>query len=97
MTQCIHLFLHTPQIEKEHTLFRDIVPKGESFDDFTQDTVNQIFSHVNSVCRSLYGGKSVYDIFSFFYGENIASLMGIKKIPPEDVVQSPLLMKKIMP
>ena len=31
------------QIEKNHTLFRDIVPKGSSFDHFTQDTVNLIF------------------------------------------------------
>jgi len=31
------------QIEKNHTLFRDIVPKGSSFDCFTQDTVNLIF------------------------------------------------------
>jgi IS30 family transposase len=34
-----------PWIEKNHTLFRDIVPKGSSFDSFTQDTVNTIFSH----------------------------------------------------
>ena len=27
-----------PYIEKNHTLFRDIVPKGSSFDDFSQDT-----------------------------------------------------------
>lgn len=38
-----------PKVEKNHTLFRDIVPKGNSFDHFTQDTVNLIFSHVNSV------------------------------------------------
>ena len=38
-----------PHVEKNHTLFRDIVPKGKSFDDFSQKTVNLIFSHVNSV------------------------------------------------
>ena len=41
-------------VEKNHTLFRDIVPKGKSFDKFTQDTVNLIFSHVNSVKRKIY-------------------------------------------
>ncbi|MFQ9800110.1 MAG: hypothetical protein ACLR23_15505 [Clostridia bacterium] len=46
-----------PFIEKNHTLFRDIVPKGSSFDDFSQDTVDLIFSHVNSVSRSIYGGE----------------------------------------
>jgi IS30 family transposase len=40
-----------PKVEKNHTMFRDIVPKGESFDCFTQETVNLIFSHVNSVKR----------------------------------------------
>jgi len=34
-----------PHVEKNHTLFRDIVPQGSSFDDFTQETVNTIFSH----------------------------------------------------
>lgn len=38
-----------PHIEKKHTLFRDIVPSGSSFDGFTPETVNLIFSHVNAV------------------------------------------------
>ena len=84
-----------PQIEKNHTLFRDIVPKGSSFDDFTQDTVNLIFSHVNSVSRSIYRGKTPFDMFSFFYDERFASLMGIRRIPSEQVVQSPVLLKGI--
>lgn len=81
-----------PQIEKNHTLFRDIVPKGSSFDDFTQETVNLIFSHVNSVSRSIYRGKTPFDLFSFLYDEHFASLMGIRRIPPEQVVQSPALL-----
>ena len=82
-----------PRIEKNHSLFRDIVPKGSSFDDFSQDTVNLIFSHVNSVNRSLYGGKSAFDLFSFLYPENAASALGISKIPAAGVVQTPALLK----
>ena len=81
------------RIEKNHTLFRDIVPKGESFDDFTQETVDLIFSHVNSVKRKALNGKSAYEMFTFSYGEEIASLLGISEIPPEDVIQSPKLLK----
>lgn len=84
-----------PFIEKNHTLFRDIVPKGSSFDDFSQETVNLIFSHVNSVSRSLYGGKTPFELFSFLYGDSIAQYLGIVKIPPEQVVQSPKLLKGI--
>ena len=82
-----------PKVEKNHTLFRDIVPKGESFDHFTQDTVNLIFSHVNSIKRKLLNGKSPYEMFSFIYGESLPSLLGISHIPAGDVVQSPLQLK----
>jgi hypothetical protein len=84
-----------PQIEKNHTLFRDIVPKGSSFDDFTQDTVNRIFSHVNSVSRAIYNGKTPYELFSFLYGKHILDTLGLKRIPPEQVIQSPALLNGI--
>lgn len=85
-----------PCIEKNHTLFRDIVPKGSSFDDFTQKTVNLIFSHVNAVSRAKYGGKSAYDMFCFLYSEKLANLLGITYIPPKEVVQSPALLKGVV-
>ena len=84
-----------PKVEKNHTLFRDIVPKGESFDLFTQDTVNLVFSHVNSVKRKILNGKTPYEMFSFIYGVNVAALLGIAEIPADKVVQSPLLLKNV--
>jgi IS30 family transposase len=82
-----------PRVEKNHTLFRDIVPKGKSFDNFNQKTVDLVFSHVNSVKRKSLNGKTPYEMFSFAYGENIAALLGIVPIPAGDVVQSPKLLK----
>ena len=82
-----------PHVEKNHTLFRDIVPKGFSFDNFTQKTVNLIFSHVNSVKRKQFNGKSAYDLFTFSYSEELASALGISRISPEMVIQSPALLK----
>jgi len=82
-----------PKVEKNHTLFRDIVPKGESFDHFTQETVNLIFSHVNSIKRKSLNGKTPFEMFSFMFGENTASILGIKAIPAAEVVQSPKLLK----
>ena len=81
-----------PNIEKNHTLFRDIVPKGKPFDSFTQDTVNLIFSHVNSVKRKVLNGKTPYELFSFTYGESITALLGISFVPAQNVIQSPLLL-----
>ncbi|QPO25723.1 IS30 family transposase [Streptococcus suis] len=40
------------RIEKNHTLIRDILPKGSSFDNLTQEDINLVCSHVNSVRRA---------------------------------------------
>ena len=85
-----------PKVEKNHTLFRDIVPKGTSFDSFSQQDVNLIFSHVNGVKRKIFGGKSPYEMFVFAYGETVAKVMGIEYIPPDKVIQSPKLFKTLM-
>jgi hypothetical protein len=69
------------------------VPKGESFDHFTQDTVNIIFSHVNSVKRKSLNGKSPYDMFAFTYGEELAAILGIIAISADQVTQSPRLLR----
>ena len=82
-----------PRVEKNHTLFRDIVPSGDSFDDFSQDTVDLIFSHVNGVSRKSLNGKSPYDVFSFTFGPELAKILGIDFVPPSEVIQSPLLLR----
>ena len=81
------------RIEKNHTLIRDILPKGTSFDNLTQEDINLIYSHVNSVKRAALNGKSAYELFAFTYGEEIPKLIGISKIPAEDVCQSSKLLQ----
>ena len=81
------------RIEKNHTLIRDILPKGTSFDNLTQEEINLICSHVNSVKRAALNGKSAYELFTFTYGEEISKLLGISKIPAEDVCQSSKLLQ----
>lgn len=90
-----------PKVEKNHTMFRDIAPKGTSFDSWTQEDVNFIFSHVNSVCRNMYLGKTPFQLFSFLYekeelcGKDPAALFGIREIPADDVIQAPRLLKML--
>ena len=69
------------RIEKNHTLIRDILPKGTSFDNLTQEDINLVCSHVNSVKRAALNGKSAYELFDFTYGEEIPKLLGISKTP----------------
>ena len=85
-----------PKVEKNHTLFRDIVPKGESSDSFSQEDVDLIFSHVNSVTRKIFNGRTPYGMFSYTFGDNVARLLGIVPIQAGDVIQSPNLLKHIL-
>ena len=82
------------KIEKNHTLVRDILPKGSSFDNLTQEDINLVMSHVNSVKRHSLHNKSAYEVFTFTFGEELAHALGIQKIAPEDVCQSPQLLKR---
>ena len=81
------------RIEKNHTLIRDILPKGTSFDNLTQEDINLVCSHVNSVKRAALNGKSAYELFAFTYGEEIPKLLSISEIPAEDVCQSSTLLQ----
>jgi hypothetical protein len=56
--------------------------------------VNLIFSHVNSVKRKSLNGKSPFDVFAFTFSEDIAAILGVEKIPAEEVLQSPKLLRK---
>ena len=82
-----------PHVENNHTFFRSIVPGGTSFDNFTQETVNMIFSHINGVLRKSFNGKSAYEMFCFTYSEALAQALGISFVEPRKVIQSPLLLK----
>ncbi len=87
---------HSPEekahIEKNHTLLRDILPSGTSFDNLDQEMVNRIFSHLNGVKRKQFNGKSAYEMFTFFYSGDLAKAMGISEIDPNEVCQSPCLL-----
>lgn len=82
-----------PEIEKNHTMLRDILPSGSSFDNLTQEDVNKVFSHVNAVKRKQFNGKSAYDMFTFFYSHELANALGISFVHAKDVIQSPALLK----
>ena len=80
--------------KKSHHLAR-ILPKGSSFDDLTQSDVNIIISTINSLKRKYLNGKSAYEVFSFTFSEHIANLLGIFKIPANEVILKPFFAKEI--
>ena len=73
------------ECEKNHGLFRRIVPKGNSFKDFKQDDVDTIFSHINSYPRASLRNKSPNDLFILEYSLIILVLLNINKIAVKDI------------
>lgn len=84
--QICHVFYCDPyrscqkaECEKNHGFFRRIWPKGRSLDLFTQENINEIFSHINSYPRASLNNTSPYDVFSLEYNSIILSIFNIVK------------------
>ena len=82
-----------PHVENNHNYVRDIIPNGKSLKDLNQEDLELVFSHINSVPRKSLNGKTPYEVFSFFYGEEILKKLHIKRIDKDEVTLMPYLLK----
>jgi IS30 family transposase len=82
-----------PHVENNHKFIREILPKGTSLQKLTQEDLNLMFSHINSVPRNVLAGKTPYEVFSYFYGEEILKKLNIQKIEKDMVTLKPYLLK----
>jgi len=83
-----------PNVELNHEFIRKILPKGTSFDDLTQDHISLMMSHINSYSREKLNDKSPFDMFGFLYGYDVLEKFDICKIPANEILLKPLLLKK---
>ena len=82
-----------PHVENNHEFIRDIILKKKSMKDLTQEKINLMFSHINSVPRKSLGGKTPYEAFEFFYGKETLDKLNIQKIDKDMVTLQPYLLK----
>ena len=80
-----------PHVENNHIFVREILPNGHDWSNLTQDKVDLMFSHINSVPRESLGNKTPYEIFTFIYGKNLADKLNIQKIEKDEVTTTPRL------
>lgn len=81
--------------EVTHELLRRIVPKGKSWNTYTQKDINLMMSHINSYARAKLNDKSPFLLFSMLFGKEIATAFQITHIDADDINLSPsLLLKK---
>ena len=80
-------------IEVTHEFIRRILPKGSSFASLTQDKVQLMMNHINSYTRKKLNNRSAHQLFSFFYGEEVASALKMQAIPANEIILKPELLK----
>ena len=52
-----------PHVENNHEFIRDIISKKRNIKGLTQDMLDLMFSHINSVPRKSLGGRTPYETF----------------------------------
>ena len=83
-----------PNVELNHEFLRRILPKGSSFDHLTQKDIDLMMSHINSYSREKWCNKSPHDMFGFLYGYNALQILGQRRIPANEILLRPSLLKK---
>ncbi len=82
-----------PHVENNHNYVRDVIPNGTDLRNLTQQDLLLLFSHINSTPRKVLNGRTPYEVFSFFYGEEILHKLRIQRIQPDAVTLQPFLLK----
>lgn len=78
----------------EDEFIRRVVPKGKSFDELMQADIDRMMDHINSYRRKKLNGKSPYEAFCFYYGEELAQRLGCHEVAANDINLTPGLLKK---
>ena len=80
--------------ENNHTFIRRIIRKGVDIGRYTDDDIRLMMDHINSYSRPDLGDKAPYDVFAFFYGQEVVDKLGLTRIPSDKIVLTPDLLKK---
>lgn len=79
--------------ENNHEFIRRFIPKGTSFNPFSQDDIHLIMNHINSYARRKLNNKSPFSLFCFLHGLDILKILDSEFIPPNDIILSPNLFR----
>lgn len=84
-----------PHIEKNHEYIRYVIPRGKSFDSYTQEDITLLMNHINSTRRPGLNNKAPYELISED-DEDMKALFAFLKmdlIPSDEVHLMPDLFK----
>lgn len=79
-------------IENNHELIRRVIPKGVSLKPYTQNDIDLLCSHINSLYRESLDGKCPFDLINNYIPNEILNKLNIKKIDDDKVILNPYLL-----
>lgn len=79
-------------IENNHEFIRRVIPKGVSLKCYTQEEINLLCSHANSLYRNELDGKCPFDLVEEYISLDILKKLGLQKINEKDVMLIPELL-----
>lgn len=74
--------------ENHHRMIRFVIPKGSSLEQYSQADISKLMNHINSYKRKALFGKSAYDVAMNVLPEDFFVLLGLVKIPSEEIILS---------
>lgn len=74
------------KIEVNHEYIRRFIPKGTSFNDFTQEDINLMMNHINSVQRDSLSSCSPFYLMNDFLPNEIIGLFDIDEVKQKDII-----------
>lgn len=83
-----------PGVEKSHEYIRYVLPKGCSFDAFTQWDIDRLMNHINSSARASLNGLPPIRLARLLYDQATLDVLKLQEIPPDDIILTPDLLKK---
>ena len=82
------------KIEVCHEFIRRYIPKGNSFNPYSQEQITEMINHINSVPRDLFKGQCAFSLQYLFTYEEFFESLGYKQIRYEELTLNDSLFKQ---
>lgn len=80
-------------LEKNHEYIRLVVPKGKTFDSYTQEDITLMINHINSEARDSLNGCTPFKLSQLLLNDQLHSGLLLEAIAPDEVMLRPELLK----
>lgn len=82
------------KIEVTHEFIRRFIPKGISFNTYSQDDITNMINNINSAPRDMFNGQCPYNVQAIYCDENFFKILGYKYIQYSEICLKKKIFKK---